>query len=224
MNSVCTRDRCSPHILLADEINRASPRTQSALLESMAEGQVSIDGTLMKLAALFFVIATQNPVESRGTYPLPEAQMDRFAMQLKLGYVSREDEVAVLSDQHQEVHPVENVTPCASLEDCLELRKIVSGIHVATVLKQYMVDLAGQTRERSGVLLGASPRASIAMMKAAQALAVFDNLEFITADHIQQVAVAVMAHRLVLDASAVYAGLTPSAVVQEILDTIPVPA
>ncbi len=210
------------NILLADEINRASPRTQSALLESMAEGQVTIDGSILNLEDLFFVIATQNPVESSGTYPLPEAQMDRFAMQLKLGYVARKQEVAILSEQ-QEKHPINTITPCVTLKEILRLRQMVKKVFIAEELKLYMVDLVNKTREKTGISLGASPRASIALMKTAQALAVFDNLAFITADHIQEIAVYVIAHRLILDPHSTFSGVTARFVVEDILKSIPVP-
>src|SRR5207237_10504494 len=137
-------------ILLADEINRASPRTQSALLEAMAEGQVSIEGRTLRLAELFFTIATQNPVEFRGTYPLPEAQMDRFAMQFGLGYVAPEEEVAMLSAQAQR-HPLDDVTPCVSTDDVLRLRRSVKEVRVSDALKRYAVDLVRETRKVHGV-------------------------------------------------------------------------
>jgi MoxR-like ATPase len=210
------------NILLADEINRASPRTQSALLESMAEGQVSIDGKILNLEELFFVIATQNPVESSGTYPLPEAQMDRFAMQLQLGYVARNQEVAILSEQ-QEVHPIQTLRPCVTLKEILRLRRMVKQVFIAKELKLYMVDLVNKTREKTGISLGASPRASLALMKTAQALAIFDNQAFITADHIQKIAVYVIAHRLVLDPQSKFSGVTARSVVEDILRSIPVP-
>lgn len=210
------------NILLADEINRASPRTQSALLESMAEGQVSIDGTLLALDDLFFVIATQNPVESRGTYPLPEAQMDRFSMQLSLGYVTRQDEIEVL-DAVKDVHPVNLLESCVDLSDCLKLKKMVSRVHIADSLKGYIVDLVSATRNASGVILGAGPRASISLAKTAQALALFDNQNFVAADHIQQIAVDVIAHRLVLDSQSTFSGASASTIVQDILNTVPVP-
>ena len=210
------------NILLADEINRASPRTQSALLESMAEGQVSIDTNILNLEDLFFVIATQNPVESRGTYPLPEAQMDRFAMQLQPGYVTREDEIAVLSEQ-REKHPIEAINPCVSLEDFLKLQHMVNQVFISKELQGYIVDLVNATREKPGIILGASPRASIALMKTASALALFDNQEFVTPDHIQEIAVSVIAHRLILDSHSKFSGKTARIVVEEIIKSIPVP-
>src|SRR5438093_4642106 len=152
------------NILLADEINRASPRTQSALLEAMAEGQVSVEGSTHPLAELFFVIATQNPVEFRGTYPLPEAQMDRFAVQCSLGYVVPEEEVAILSAQAQR-HPIDTLAPCVTMDDVLAVRRHVFGVRMSDELKRYVVDVVRQTRAANGVQLGASPRASLALMK-----------------------------------------------------------
>jgi len=211
------------NILLADEINRASPRTQSALLEAMAEGQVSIEGDRRPLAEMFFVIATQNPIEFRGTYPLPEAQMDRFAMQFDLGYVSAADEVGILTDQMHN-HPLDDIAPCAGPEDLLRLRRAATEIRISNELKRYIVDIVGATRSVSGVQLGASPRASLAVMKVAQALALFDGVEFVTPEHIQEIAGPVIAHRLVIDPQARFSGVTARIVTQEILRRILVPA
>jgi MoxR-like ATPase len=210
------------NILLADEINRASPRTQSALLEAMAENQVSIDGQRRPLTQLFFVVATQNPIEFRGTYPLPEAQMDRFAMQFDLGYISPADEVAVLTAQTGR-HPVENVEACVSLNDILDLRAGVQSIRVSEEIKYYVVRLVTATRTATGVQLGASPRASIALMKAAQALALFDSQEFVGPEHVHEVAAPVIAHRVVLEPQAKFSGMTARAIVEEILKKVPVP-
>ncbi|MBI4660937.1 MAG: MoxR family ATPase [Verrucomicrobia bacterium] len=211
------------NILLADEINRASPRTQSALLEAMGEGQVTVDGDRRRLPELFFVIATQNPVEFRGTYPLPEAQMDRFALQLTLGYVSPEQEVGILS-AHEENHPLERVVPCVSSADVLALKEAVKRVRISEELKRYVVDLAGATRQAPGIQLGASPRGSIALMKAAQALALFDGLDFVTPDKIQEMAVPALAHRLALEPQAKFSGVTAVSIVREVLKKIPVPA
>src|SRR5436853_4899547 len=145
------------HILRADEINRASPRTQSALLEAMGESQVSVDGERRDLSDLFFVIATENPVEFRGTYPLPEAQMDRFAMQFTLGYVEPDEEVAILTAQEHS-HPLEELQACVTLADVVALKHAVESIRISEELKRYVVDLAGATRKAPGVQLGASPR------------------------------------------------------------------
>jgi MoxR-like ATPase len=211
------------NILLADEINRASPRTQSALLESMAEGQVSVEGTTHMLDELFFVIATQNPVEFRGTYPLPEAQMDRFALQFSLGYVAPDEEVAILSAQEQR-HPIETLTACVSMEEALELRRRVRDVRASDELKRYAVDIVRETRAAPGVQLGASPRASLALVKAAQALALLDGSEFVVPEHIQDIAVPVVAHRLVIDPQARFSGVTAQGIVEEIVKKIPVPA
>ncbi|HEY9297038.1 MAG TPA: MoxR family ATPase [Phormidium sp.] len=210
------------HIVLADEINRSSPRTQSALLEAMAEFQVSIDGNVRKLKEPFFVIATQNPVESRGTYPLPEAQMDRFALQFSLGYISPEDEVNLLSDQIQK-HPIDTLQPCIDLQDVMDLKQQVKQVRISEELKRYLVDIVNATRSAEGVQLGASPRASLALMKIAQALALFDGYEFVTPEHIQELAVAVIAHRLVMEPQARFSGRTAAGVVEEILKSLPVP-
>lgn len=209
-------------ILLADEINRASPRTQSALLESMAEAQVSVDGIARDLPPLFFVIATQNPVEFRGTYPLPEAQMDRFAVQLRLGYVELEEEVAIL-DSQRHGHPLDSITSCATVDDLLSARHQAADVRVSDELKRYLVGLCAATRSAPGVQLGASPRASIALMKTAQALALLDGTGFVTPDHLQELAVPVIAHRLTLDPQARFCGLNPDAVVAEIVRKTPVP-
>ncbi|MFB2919319.1 MULTISPECIES: AAA family ATPase [Aerosakkonema] len=210
------------HVVLADEINRASPRTQSALLEAMAEFQVSIDGNVRKLKDPFFVIATQNPVESRGTYPLPEAQMDRFALQFSLGYISPEDEVNLLSDQIQK-HPIDTIQPCVDLQDIIKLKQQVKQVRISEELKRYLVDIVNATRSAESVQLGASPRGSLALMKIAQALALFDGYEFVTPEHIQELAVAVIAHRLVMEPQARFSGKTAAGVVEEILKSVPVP-
>jgi len=211
------------NILLADEINRASPRTQSALLEAMGEGQVSVEGERRALPELFFVIATQNPVEFRGTYPLPEAQMDRFALNCSLGYVSSEDEVEILSAQ-EKVHPLETIAPCVSSQDVLGLKRAVKEIRISEELKRYVVEVTRATRTFAGVQLGASPRASLALMKAAPALALFDGLQFVTPEQVRELAAPVIAHRLVLEPQAKFSGQTGRGIVQEALKKVPVPA
>ncbi len=211
------------NILLADEINRASPRTQSALLEAMGEAQVSVEGERRNLPELFFVIATQNPVEFRGTYPLPEAQMDRFAMQFTLGYVPAAEEVAILTAQEHN-HPIDELKPVVSLADVVALKQAVEKIRISAELKRYAVDLVAATRTAAGVQLGASPRASIALMKIAQAEALFDGVEFVTPEQIQKLAVLVIAHRLVLDPQSRFSGLTARGVVEEVVKKLPVPA
>ena len=210
------------NILLADEINRASPRTQSALLEAMGEAQVSIEGRTYLLDELFFVIATQNPVEFRGTYPLPEAQMDRFAMQFGLGYVSPEEEMAILLAQAKR-HPIDDIVPCVSVSDILSLRQRVTEVALSAELERYLVDIVRETRSAPGVQLGASPRASLALRKAAQALALLDDLDFVTPEHLQELAVPVLAHRIMLDSQARFSGSTTRTLVEDCLKRISVP-
>ena len=211
------------NVLLADEINRASPRTQSALLEAMAEGQMSVEGSSYRLAELFFVIATQNPVEFRGTYPLPEAQMDRFAVQLSLGYVAPEDEVAILSAQAQR-HPIDTLSPCVSIDDMLMVRRRAAAVRMSDELKRYAVDVVRATRAATGIQLGASPRASLALMKAAQALALSEGREFVIPEDVREMAVPVIAHRMVVEPQARFAGVTTAGLVEEILAKIPMPS
>ena len=211
------------NVLLADEINRASPRTQSALLEAMAEGQVSVEGSSYRLSEVFFVIATQNPVEFRGTYPLPEAQMDRFAVQLSLGYVAPEEEVEILSAQAQR-HPIDTLTACISIEDVLDVRRRATGVRMSDELKRYIVDLVRETRVTTGVQLGASPRASLALMKASQALALTEGREFVVPEDVREMAVPVIAHRMIAEPQARFAGVTTAGIVEEILTKVPSPS
>jgi len=209
-------------IILADEINRASPRTQSALLEAMAENHVSIEGAKHPLGELFFVVATQNPVEAAGTYPLPVAQMDRFALQFSLGYVPPEVETQILSDQ-KEHHPLEGVTACVDGPQVAELRRAVHAVTISAELKRYIVDLVQQTRTHNGVRLGASPRASLALMHMAKALALVDGMDYVVPEHIHELAVPVIAHRIMPDTRAKYGGLTGKRVVEYAVEHVPVP-
>ncbi len=210
------------HILLADEINRASPRTQSALLEAMAENQVSIERHIRRLPAPFFVIATQNPVEFHGTYPLPEAQLDRFAMKFSLGYVSQEQEVAILQAQGQ-AHPVESLTACINFPELQLLQQQVKQVSISLELQRYIVALVAATRSVEEVKLGASPRASLTLMKCAQALALIDGYDFVTPDVIQELAVPVIAHRLGLEAQSQFSGADAESLVRDIIQQVPVP-
>lgn len=210
------------NILLADEINRASPRTQSALLEAMAESQVSIDGELRPLEKLFFVIATQNPIDYHGTYPLPEAQMDRFTMRLKLGYVEADEEISILTDQNFH-HPLEQITSCVNKSEVLKIKESISSIRISDEIKNYIVSIMRATRTVEGVVNGASPRASISLMKTAQALALIDGMEFVTPDHIQELVLPVVAHRLILDPKMRFSGKTAVEILKGILENIPVP-
>ncbi len=210
-------------ILLADEVNRASPRTQSALLEAMAEAQVSIEGKTHALDELFFVIATQNPVEFRGTYPLPEAQMDRFALRLSLGYVSADTEVEIVSAQEQR-HPLDTIGPCVGVEDVRWLKRCVKDVRISAELKRYAVELARATRAAPSVQLGGGPRASLALSRMGQALALVCGDDYVKPDHIRDIAVPVLAHRLLLDPQAKFSGVTAQDVVAEVLKSVPVPA
>jgi MoxR-like ATPase len=211
------------NILLADEINRASPRTQSALLEAMAESQVSIDGVIRPLDRLFFVIATQNPIEFHGTYPLPEAQLDRFAMLFQLGYVDDAQEIEILSAQNER-HPLETISAVADCDAILRIKAQVAAVRISEELKHYIVSIIRGTRSAAGIVNGASPRASLALMKTAQALALYDGMEFVTPDHIQEIAVPVIAHRLMLDSQTRFSGTNARDIVNEILKSVPVPA
>ena len=209
-------------ILLADEINRASPRTQSALLEAMGENQVSVEGDRFAMDELFFVIATQNPVEFHGTYPLPEAQMDRFAMRFKLGYVSMDDEMEILNSQ-QHSHPIESLGACLSLEDIRSIRRAASNIRITDELKRYIIELVAATRNHPSIQMGASPRASITLMKCSQALSLINGHEFVSPDVVQQLAAPVIAHRLALNSDAQFSGGTAEMVVQQIIHDTTVP-
>ncbi len=211
------------NILLADEINRASPRTQSALLEAMGEHQVSMDGQVYPMQSLFFVMATQNPIEFRGTYPLPEAQMDRFAMRLSLGYVSAETEAAMLDAQKLQ-HPLANLQACVDMAQILALREASQQIYIQPELTRYAVELVRATRTLPSVQLGAGPRASIALVRCAKALALFDGSQFVTPEHIRELAGPVLAHRLVLTTQVKYSGMTGASIVAQLLDEITIPA
>jgi len=209
-------------ILLADEINRASPRTQSALLEAMGERQVTVEGTRYDLDGLFFVIATQNPVEFRGTYPLPEAQMDRFAMQCQLGYVSAEEETKILADQ-AESHPLVSMQPVLSREEVLEISAASRRIRFSEELRHYAVSLVAATRGIPEIQLAASPRASLSLMKVSQVVSLFEGREFVVPEVIQAVAVDVIAHRLVLAPESKYSGLDARQIVEDLVRNTPAP-
>jgi MoxR-like ATPase len=209
-------------ILLADEINRASPRTQSALLEAMGERQATIEGVRHELNGLFFVIATQNPVEFRGTYPLPEAQMDRFMMQCALGYVSAAEEAAILADQ-EESHPVDRMEAVATRDEVIELMAAARKVRFSEELRHYVVALVAATRGHPQVQLAASPRASLALMKVSQALAIFEGLDYVSPELIQSAAADVIAHRMVLAPEAKYSGASTRRVVADLVENTPVP-
>lgn len=210
------------NILLADEINRASPRTQSALLESMAERQATIEGICHQMDGMFFVIATQNAVEFRGTYPLPEAQMDRFTMQCSLGYISAEEEASILTSQN-DGHPLDHLQPSVSFDEIQEIINTVATIRVSDELKDYIVALTSATREIEDIQLSASPRASLALMKVSQALSLFEGRDFVTPETIQQLAPDIIAHRLVVSPEAKFNGQTGRSIIEKILEQTPAP-
>ncbi len=210
------------HVLLADEINRASPRTQSALLEAMAEGQVSIEGTTHALPRPFWVIATQNPVEHHGTYPLPEAQLDRFAVELAMGYPTPEEELKILGS-HDAGSPLERIAAVTSPEEVLEVQARVRRVHVDEDVGRYIVDLLRRTREEPRVALGVSPRGGITLYRMAQANAFRCGREAVQPDDVKAVAVPTLAHRLALETKARYSGVTREGVVRHLLGRAPVP-
>ena len=209
------------NVLLADEVNRASPRTQSALLEAMSEGQVSADGVTRPLPSPFLVVATQNPVEFHGTYPLPEAQLDRFALRVALGYPEAERVVDILFSQ-AESHPVDAVAPVLDAAQVLALQAEVRRVRVARPLARYMVDLAEATRRHPSVQLACSPRGTLWLFRATQARAFLEGRDHAIPEDVKAQAVAVLAHRLSLETKARYSGVQRDDVVREILDSVPV--
>ena len=211
------------NIVLGDEINRASPKTQSALLEAMEERQVTVDATTYPLGTPFMVIATQNPIEHEGTYPLPESQLDRFLMRIGMGYPDRMAEVAML-DAHASVSAVERVRPVASGRDIVEMVNVARVVHVAPVLKGYLVDLASATRRHPSAAIGVSPRATLALQRAARAYAASIGREYIVPDDIKALAGPVLSHRLVLTPEAELGGSTPAQVLGDVLASVPVPS
>ncbi|MGZ4115547.1 MAG: AAA family ATPase [Actinomycetota bacterium] len=210
------------NIVLGDEINRASPKTQSALLECMEERQVTIDTETYQLGAPFMVIATQNPIEHEGTYPLPEAQLDRFMMRIAIGYPSVEVEAEILA-----THGIRStLTDIGPVTDALGVREMIEQarhVHVSAPIRRYIVDLVEATRRHPDVYLGASPRASIMLLRAARALAGADERDFVIPDDVKTLAAPVLSHRVIVTADAVMTGRSPAAVLGEILNEVPVP-
>ncbi len=211
------------NIVLGDEINRASPKTQSALLEAMEERQVTVDGTTYELAAPFMVIATQNPVEMEGTYPLPEAQRDRFMARVSMGYPDTRSEMDMLAG-HASASPIDRITSVADAALVSRLVDVVRTIHVADSIRQYAVDIANATRQHADIRLGASPRATLHLVRATKAAAALDDRDHVLPDDIQSLVHAVLAHRLILTADAQIAGRTTETVITDILRRVPVPA
>jgi MoxR-like ATPase len=210
------------NILLADEINRATPRTQSALLEAMGESQVTVDGVTYPLPRPFLVLATQNPIEFEGTFPLPEAQMDRFLMRLSIGYPDFADEDAMMQMQ-QLAHPIEALKQVVDGERMPELQRQVRQVHVVESVRRYILNLVHATRDHLALALGASPRGSLALFRAAQALAALHGRDFVIPDDIKQVAVACLAHRMMMNPENALGGETTAGVVRELLKQVEVP-
>ncbi len=210
------------NVLLADEINRASPRTQSALLEAMSESQATIEGTRHELPNPFFVLATQNPVDFHGTYPLPEAQLDRFLVQLDLGYPDADTEVDILFSQAEQ-HPLEQLQPAVSHEQILQLQRAVKQVRVDKSVARYLVEIVGHSREDGRLKLGVSPRGSLMLFRAAQASAFAAGRDFVLPDDVQKLAGPVLAHRLMLTSKAKYGGDSKADIVAEIIEQVPVP-
>jgi MoxR-like ATPase len=210
------------NILLADEINRTTPRAQSSLLEAMAEGCVTVDGVTHKLPPPFLVIATQNPVDHEGTFPLPEAQLDRFFMKFTLGYPSMEEELKMLQMLETE-HPIQSLKPVVSIEELLEAQKLVQKVYVDPKVRQYILQIVHETRGHSDLALGAGPRSTIALFRAAQAMAAIRSRDFVQPDDIKRILQPVMSHRLILRPEARLRKMTSDRILEEIVAEIAVP-
>jgi MoxR-like ATPase len=209
-------------VVLADEINRATPKVQSALLEAMEERQISVDGVTHKLPSPFHVLATQNPLEYEGTFPLPEGQLDRFLLRINIGYPSPAEEVAIIENQ-QLVHPIEQIGHVVDAADVLLLQDTVKKIYVDGLVKQYIVTLVEATRHHPSIYLGASPRGSLALFRSAQARALLSGRDYVLPDDIKALAVPALAHRALLSSTGQSQGADSRAFINEILETIPVP-
>lgn len=210
------------HVLLADEINRTIPRTQASLLESMEERQTTVDGRTMPLPKPFFVIATQNPIELEGTFPLPEAQLDRFLLRLRLGYPDRDEEVSIL-ERFQETDPLSEISAVAIPEQFVQLQRARTRVRVSKAVRQYIAEIAAITREHKALRFGVSPRGSLALMRSGQALAALRGRDYILPDDIKKVAIPVLSHRLILKDAERLRGALPDHFIAGILDQVPVP-
>jgi MoxR-like ATPase len=211
------------NIVLADEINRASPKTQAALLEAMAEDQVTVDGVTYPLGQPFMVIATQNPIEHEGTYPLPESQLDRFLMRVSVGYPSPNAELEIL-DAHGDHDPFRDLGPVVNSADVQRLAQATRQVHVAPSLKAYLVDVAQATRRSSHLALGVSPRATLALQRVAKARAAAEGRNYVLPDDVKALAVPVLAHRMIVTPEAQLQGISPADALAEVLRAVPVPA
>lgn len=209
-------------IILADEVNRATPKTQAALLEAMEERQVTVDGTTHTLPKPFMVLATQNPIEYEGTFPLPEAQLDRFLLRVRLGYPSPSEEIKVLNEQ-QFRHPIESLKAVVKVDELLDAIGSIREIYVAPAIQRYIIDLVGRTRQSGDVYLGASPRGSLALFRAGQARAALQGRDHVLPDDIKALAVPILGHRIIVSPAARLRDLSADRIVQEIMYTAPVP-
>jgi MoxR-like ATPase len=209
-------------IVLADEINRATPKTQSALLEAMQEKTVTVDGTTHQLPELFMVIATQNPIEHEGTFRLPEAQLDRFLMRVRLGYPLAKDELDIL-DRQQFLHPIDDLKPIVSVKDVSEAQQELKSVQITPPVKRYIIDLVQRTREHEDVYLGASPRGSLGLFRASQALAAIQGRDYVTPDDIKYLADPILGHRLILAPGARLQNKNENNILDELLENVKVP-
>ena len=209
-------------IVLADEINRATPKTQAAMLEAMEEHQVTVDGMTHMLAQPFLVLATQNPIEYEGTFPLPEAQLDRFLMRISLGYPSAEQQVAIL-DAQQFAHPIDSIAQVTTTGDLLAMQEQLKSVYVDTLIKQYIVQIVDRTRSHADVYLGASPRGALAMYRTSQARAALRNRDYVIPDDVKALARATLSHRIIISPSARIKDTNADGILEEILRNTPVP-
>lgn len=209
-------------IVLVDEINRATPKTQSALLEAMEEKQVTVDGTTYPLDEPFMVLATQNPIEYEGTFPLPEAQLDRFLLRIQLGYPNKEQEMDIL-DRQQFKHPIESIGQVVSVEELQAMQTAVKEIYIDDLVKEYIVDVVRQTRDHPDVYLGSSSRGALALYRLSQARAALFGRDYVLPDDVKMLAGAALGHRIIVGPAARIKDIEPDAIVQDILDKVPVP-
>ena len=209
-------------VILTDEINRATPKTQSALLEAMEERQVTVDGVTHPLPRPFLVMATQNPIEYEGTFPLPEAQLDRFLLRIRLGYPNMDDEIKIMADQ-QFTHPINIIEPVVSLEELTQMQESVKNVFVSPAVKRYIVELTRATRENQDVYLGASPRGSLGLFRAGQVRAAIEGRDYVLPDDIKALADFVLSHRIVINPAARLKNLSSAQIVKEIVNNLPVP-
>ncbi|HHH40711.1 MAG TPA: MoxR family ATPase [Chloroflexi bacterium] len=209
-------------IVLADEINRATPKTQAALLEAMEERQVTVDGVTYPLGRPFLVLATQNPIEYEGTFPLPEAQLDRFMLRITIGYPSAQDEIAIL-DSQQFTHPIEQISQVVEAEELIQVQEQLKEVYVDPLIKQYIVEIVHQTRNHPDVYLGASPRGSLTLYRTAQARAALRGRDYVIPDDVKALVEATLGHRMIVSPAARIKDVTATAILQEILRTVPVP-